>query len=81
MTYLEFRRRQLGLTQRALGNLVGIRQNWISYTEIGRALPTPEERQRLARVLSVPADKLLEQVPDDLVGSLDVAPVLAEQRA
>jgi transcriptional regulator with XRE-family HTH domain len=81
MPYLECRRRQLGLSQKALGDLVGIRQNWISYTEIGKALPTAEERQRLSRVLSIPVDKLLQQVPDDLLDLPAVRPVLTEQRA
>lgn len=75
MTFLEFRRRQLGLTQRALGRLVDMPQPWISFVEIGRANLRAQERERLARVLSVPAHMLTEHVPDDqhkvLIASLE----------
>lgn len=79
MTYLEFRRRQLGLSQSALGRLVSMRQNWISYAEIGRVNLTSDERQRLARVLSVPAEKLTEKVPDALLDLPTAAPLLEQQ--
>ena len=71
MTTLELRRRQIGWTQKELGDhpAVRIHQTFISQIERGTGLPTPEQRARLARVLDIPPEKLLDEVPDDILKS------------
>jgi transcriptional regulator with XRE-family HTH domain len=53
-------RQDLGLTQRQLGQLAGVRQALISELESGKKLDTQGYiLQRLARVLGVTVDELL----------------------
>jgi transcriptional regulator with XRE-family HTH domain len=61
---IEFARREKGWSQLELGNLptVKISQNFISMIERGQGLPTPEQRERIARALGVPPAKLLDHV-------------------
>jgi transcriptional regulator with XRE-family HTH domain len=61
MTVLEFARRRKRWSQRELGDLVGINQTYISQFERG-LVPGADQRERLARVLDVPADSLLDPV-------------------
>jgi ribosome-binding protein aMBF1 (putative translation factor) len=75
VTYLEYARRQRGWSQTDLGHqrLVGIHQTFISGMERGVHVGTPEQRERLARVLGVAPDLLLTQVPE-----VQLLPSLAE---
>jgi transcriptional regulator with XRE-family HTH domain len=57
---LELVRRQQDLSQAALACLTGLTQVFISMIERGVALPTPEQHQKLAEVLGVPPDRLLQ---------------------
>ena len=66
MLYLELARRQKGWSQKQLGDhpKVRIAQTFISLTERGMGLPVEDQLNRLARVLGVPADMLLKEVPE-----------------
>ena len=66
MTCLELARRVRGWTQRELGEhpKVRIHQSFISQLERGAGLPSPDQRQRLARALGVPPDNLLDPVSE-----------------
>ena len=63
MFYIELARIQKGWSQKQLEGVVRIHQTFISEIERGVGLPTPEQRERLARALDVPIDVLLETVP------------------
>jgi transcriptional regulator with XRE-family HTH domain len=71
MTFLEYARRSKGWTQKQLGDhpAVRISQTFLSQCERGTGLPVPEQRARLARVLDIPPEKLLDQVPDDILNA------------
>jgi ribosome-binding protein aMBF1 (putative translation factor) len=64
MTVLEIARRELGLSQKELGDhpKVRIHQTFISLCERGMGLPTADQRVRLAAVLGVDPAKLLDPV-------------------
>jgi hypothetical protein len=66
VTYLELRRRQIGFTQKELGDqrTVRIAQYFISMCERGTGVPTPDQRDRLARFLNIKSELLLQQVPE-----------------
>jgi transcriptional regulator with XRE-family HTH domain len=68
--YLELARRDLKWTQNDLSQRARISQQFISDMELGKVWPTPEQRERLARILNVPAHLLLESVP---VGGTELA--------
>jgi transcriptional regulator with XRE-family HTH domain len=63
--YLELARRQKGWSQRELGEhpKVKIDRAFISLIERGMGLPVPAQAARLAAVLDVPVDLLLQHVP------------------
>lgn len=63
---MELARRQRGWTQKQLGDhpQVRIHQHLISMMESGTGLPTADQRRRLAEVLGMPEDLLLERVPE-----------------
>jgi ribosome-binding protein aMBF1 (putative translation factor) len=69
LKYIELARRQRGWSQRELAEHphVRIHQTFISQIERGTGLPDPSQRERLARVLGIPEERLLEDVPDDLL--------------
>ena len=64
MTHLEFARRQKGWTQQTLGELPSVRigREFISLLENDKALPTPDQAERLARALGVSAERLMTAV-------------------
>ena len=64
MTRMEFARRNLQLTQEALGldPDVRIAQYFISLCELGKGLPTEDQRARLARRLGLDPANLLKPV-------------------
>jgi transcriptional regulator with XRE-family HTH domain len=64
LLYLELARRQRGWTQKELGDhpRVRVHQTLISMIERGDALPVPDQLDRLAKALDLPATKLLERV-------------------
>jgi transcriptional regulator with XRE-family HTH domain len=64
LTHCEARRRELRLTQRQLGDhpAVRIHQSLISMIERGDAWPTPEQAARIATVLGVAPDVLMQPV-------------------
>ena len=66
MTFLEFRRRERGLSQRELGRRARLEQSFISQIERGTGIPMPDQAERLARELGLPADLLLKAVAVDL---------------
>ena len=62
MLYLEFARRQRRWSQDYVGQLTRIPQAFISLMELGRGIPTDEQRRRLAVALDLPAELLLSPV-------------------
>lgn len=66
LTYLELARRQRRWSQQRLSKETDgiVAQHHISMFETGRGNPTPAERATLAALLGIPADRLLERVPD-----------------
>ena len=52
-------RKEKNLTQKQLGELVGIRNSVISFYELGERVPSPEVVKKLAAVLHVSTDYLL----------------------
>jgi DNA-binding XRE family transcriptional regulator len=50
-----------GLTQRALGQIVGVPEYWITRIETGRANPDTDLRKRLAAVLKKPGFELFAE--------------------
>ncbi len=71
MLHVEFARRHKNWSQKQLGDVARIHQTFISEIERGVGLPTPDQRQRLARALDVDVETL--RVP--------VADAVLEQRA
>jgi transcriptional regulator with XRE-family HTH domain len=66
---LKFVRINLGLRQRDVAKKTGLPKPYIVNFESGRMNPRPAELQALAKVLGVPADRLLEHVPDPADGA------------
>jgi transcriptional regulator with XRE-family HTH domain len=66
MTYLELRRRQMGWSQKQLGDdpRIRIHQTFISMLERGTGVPVAAQRERIARVLGLKPDMLLATVPE-----------------
>lgn len=64
MIKMELARRNINLTQDELGTdpTVRIHQAFISLIELGKGIPTPEQRLRLARRLGLDPDDLLKPV-------------------
>lgn len=62
MLYIEFARRQRHWSQDALGKLTRIPQAFISLMELGRGMPTGEQRQRLAVALDLPPELILKTI-------------------
>lgn len=62
MTRMELARRNLNLSQDQLGTdpTVRIHQSFVSLMELGRGIPAPEQRIRLARRLGLHPDDLLK---------------------
>lgn len=62
MTRMELARRNLNLSQDELGTDVTVRihQSFISLIELGKGVPAPEQRLRLARRLGLDPDDLLK---------------------
>ena len=59
---VKLRRLQQQLSQAGLAELAGLTQPEVSLIEAGRLIPTPEQLERLAGVLSVPSAALLAEV-------------------
>ena len=69
MLMLEFRRRELGLTQSKIGFLADINQPLVSLIEQERYVPSPDQLARLARILDLPPDDVLKSIKTgDLIG-------------
>lgn len=64
MNNLEWHRRRLKLSQKTLGDRrdVRIHQSYISLMELGRFIPTDDQRRRLAKALDTDPDRLLDEV-------------------
>ena len=69
MNYMELARHQKGWSQQRLASdhQTQFDQPYISMVERGAGLPTPEQRQRIANALGIPAESLLEEVPSAAV--------------
>lgn len=52
-------RKQRRLTQKQLGNLIGVQDSVISFYELGDRMPSPEVIVKLAAVLHVSTDYLM----------------------
>jgi transcriptional regulator with XRE-family HTH domain len=76
MTYLELARRQHGWSQDKLSTISGVSQPLISLIEVGRGLPTVEQRHLLAKTLGIPPAILLKTV-----SIADIIAAKAEQEA
>jgi hypothetical protein len=70
VTYLEAARRLKGWTQADLSARANVHQPFLSQCERGFGLPGPAQRQRLADLLGVPAEKLVDEVPPDVLSSI-----------
>ena len=69
--YLEFIRRQQGLSQARVMEGTSVHRNTIIGIESGRVNPTPDELRALASFFQIePADRLLTQVTDPFTGEL-----------
>src|SRR4029453_15814294 len=66
--YIEFVRRQRGLSQIQLAHATRVRQSFISQIERGAGIPSAQQHERLAVVLNIRPDLLLK--PVDLEGAL-----------
>ncbi len=64
MLRLKLERVTRGWSQQHVGRLLGVGQPMVSALEIGRLLPYPGWRERLARVFEMPCDALFETVPE-----------------
>lgn len=64
MTRLEQERRQRGWTQTTVAFYAGLTQALISSFERRRLVPSPERAARIARVLGIPPESLLDEVPE-----------------
>lgn len=62
MLYLELARRNKKLNQADLAAVARVGQYFISDIELGKALPTPDQRARIARVLEIDPAILTEPV-------------------
>jgi transcriptional regulator with XRE-family HTH domain len=63
MLNIELARRNRKWTQDQLADMSRTAQWFISNLETGKSYPTPEQRDRLARILDIPAELLMETVP------------------
>ena len=63
MLNMELARRTQGYTQADVSVLARVAQTFISAIETGNAVPNPDQRGRIAKVLGVPAETLLDEVP------------------
>lgn len=61
MKKIEAVRRSRGLSQTQLAAWAGMHQPAVSMVECGRLIPTPAEAERLASVLGLRADELLNE--------------------
>ena len=68
LLYIEFVRRQRGLSQIQLAHATRVRQSFISQIERGAGIPSAQQHERLAVVLNIRPDLLLK--PVDLEGAL-----------
>jgi transcriptional regulator with XRE-family HTH domain len=59
---LEYARRKQRWSQTQVSVLTDILQQHISDLERGKIWPTPAQRERLARLLDVPSEHLLDEV-------------------
>jgi transcriptional regulator with XRE-family HTH domain len=59
---IELIRRERGWSQAQLALLTQLTQPGLSLIEKGRLIPRPDQLERLARALGVPADELLRPV-------------------
>lgn len=64
MTRLEQERHRRGWTQMTLAHKARLTQGNISEMETGRRVPGPKPLARLAKVLGISADELLQQIPE-----------------
>lgn len=62
MNLLKFQRLQLGISQNALAIATRIDQSALSQMELGRLIPSPSYRKRLAEALGVSPEGLLSEV-------------------
>ena len=69
---IEFRRRDLKLSQAQLAQITGIGQSIISQIERGRWLPTTDQLERLGHALAKPTNKLLQEVVLNEAGEIVV---------
>jgi transcriptional regulator with XRE-family HTH domain len=60
--YLELARRNKKWSQDTLGAFARVAKDFVSAMETGKAWPTPDQRERIAQVLGVPADTLMDEV-------------------
>ena len=66
MKRLKLKRLERGWSQQELGFLAGVQAPDISKMETGRLRPYPDQSDRLARVLEIHSETLLDEVPDEL---------------
>lgn len=63
MTYLQFFLFERRMKLRELARLSGLHEPLVTNIKNGRVNPKPHEVQRMAAVLDVPADLLMQEVP------------------
>lgn len=71
-------RKQLGISQDALSELIGVSRAMVNYYEAGEVWPRPDVIDTLAKVLKVPVSQLFAKgdaatLPPDLVDAIAAA--------
>lgn len=59
LTKIERERRKAGLTQRELAEKLGVSVSCVSFWENARTRPTADKVQKMAKIFSVPMEKLV----------------------
>lgn len=68
-------RKEKGLTQKQLGNLCGMSEAMIRQYELGYRNPKFETLQKIANILDVPVEYLIESISGDFMTEDDVAAI------
>jgi transcriptional regulator with XRE-family HTH domain len=70
MTWLKYARLMREWSLDRLGGEANVAASDLSKIERGRLLPYPPQLERLSRVLGIPTDRLMEEVPGDIYASV-----------
>lgn len=71
---LNVRRRQCGLTQEKLGQLLGVSPTLVGFWERGQRKPSSVQIHKLADALGCPDNAFIENLPDEVSGEWQTSP-------